>query len=35
MAENDERVKEYWKISGISFIVKMVDDPGMEGEVKK
>ena len=33
--EYDERVKEYWKISGISYIVKMVDDAGLEDEVKK
>ena len=31
----DERVKDYWKISGINFIVKMIDDAGLEDEVKK
>ena len=33
--EYDERVKEYWKISGINYIVKMIDDAGLEDEVKK
>ena len=33
--ENDERVKDYWKISGNSYIVKMIDDVGLEDEVKK
>ena len=33
--EYDERVKEYWKISGINYIVKMTDDPGLEDEVNK
>ena len=31
----DERVKDYWKISGINYIVKMIDDVGLEDEVKK
>ena len=35
MSENDERVKDYWKISGINYIVKMIDDAGLEEEVKK
>ena len=35
MTEYDERVKDYWKISGINYIVKMIDDPGLEDEVKK
>ena len=35
MSEYDERVKEYWKISGINYIVKMIDDAGLEDEVKK
>ena len=35
MAEYDERVKDYWKISGINYIVKMIDDAGLEYEVKK
>ena len=33
--EYDERVKEYWKIGGINYIVKMIDDKGLEDEVKK
>ena len=35
MSEFDERVKDYWKISGIKYIVKMIDDAGLEDEVKK
>ena len=31
----DERVKDYWKISNINYFVKMIDDPGLEDEVKK
>ena len=33
--EYDERVKDYWKIGGNNYIVKMIDDPGLEDEVKK
>ena len=33
--EYDERVEDYWKISGINCIVKMTDDAGLEDEVKK
>ena len=33
--EYDERVKDYWKISGINYIVKMIDADGLEDEVKK
>ena len=33
--EYDERVKDYWKISGINYIVNMIDDAGLEDEVKK
>ena len=33
--EYDERVKDYWKISGINYNVKMIDDAGLEDEVKK
>ena len=29
MSEYDERVKDYWKISGINFFVKMIDDAGL------
>ena len=35
MDNYDERIKDYWNISGISYIVKMIDDPGLEDEVKK
>ena len=35
MTEYDERVKDYWKISGNNYIVKMFDDAGLEDEVKK
>ena len=35
MTEYDARVKEYWKISGINYIGKMIDDPGLEDGVKK
>ena len=33
--EYDERIKDYWKISNINYIVKMIDDQGLEDEVKK
>ena len=38
MSEYDERVnmmKDYWKSSGIIYIIKMIDDAGFEDEVKK
>ena len=35
MSDNDERVRDYWKISGINYIVKMIDDAGLEDKVKK
>ena len=35
MTEYDERVKDYWKKSGFNYIVKMIDDKGLEDEVKK
>ena len=35
MTEYDERVKDYWKLSGINYIVKMIDDVGLEDEVEK
>ena len=35
MTEYDERVKDYWKKSGNIYIVKMIDDTGLEDEVKK
>ena len=33
MTNYDERVKDYWKISGCNYIVKMVGDKGVEDEV--
>ena len=33
-SEYDERVKEYWKISGNNYIVKMIDDAGLEDEIR-
>ena len=33
--EYDERVRDYWKISNINYIVKMIDDRGLEDEIKK
>ena len=35
MSEYDERLKDYRKISGINYIVKMIDDKRLEDEVKK
>ena len=35
MTKFDERVKDYWKISGVNYIVKNIDDAGLEDEVKK
>ena len=35
MSEYDERVKDYWKISDFIYIVKMIDEVGLEDEVKK
>ena len=35
LSEYDERVKDYWKISNFNYIVKMIDDKGLEDEVKK
>ena len=35
MAEYDERVKDFWKTSCYNYIVKMIDDAGLEDEVKK
>ena len=35
MTEYDERVKDNWKISGINYIVKLIDDAGLEDEGKK
>ena len=33
--EHDERVKDYWEISGTNYIGKKIDDVGLEDEVKK
>ena len=33
--EYDERVKDYWKLSHGNYIVKMVQDEGLEDQVKK
>ena len=35
MNEYDERVQDYWKISGTKYFGKMMDDVGLEDEVKK
>ena len=35
MTEYDERFIDYWKRSGINYIVKMIDDAALENEVKK
>ena len=35
MTEYDERLKDYWKISGNNHKFKMTDDVGLEDEVKK
>ena len=35
LAEYDERMKDYWKLSGIKYFVKMIGDPGLKDEVKK
>ena len=33
--EYDERVEDEWKITGITYIVKMIDDAGLRNEAKK
>ena len=35
MTEKDERVKYYWRISNGKYFVEMIDDAGLEEEVKK
>ena len=35
MTENDERVKYYWRISNGKYFVEMIDDAGLEDELKK
>ena len=34
MSEYDERVKDFWKISHGNYFVKMIDDKGLEDDVK-
>ena len=34
MSEYDERVKDYWKISHRNYFVEVIDDAGLEDEVK-
>ena len=34
MSEYDGRVKDYWRISNGNYIVKLIDDAGLEDEVK-
>ena len=33
MTEYDEKIKDYWKISNFNYIVKMIDDKGLEDEI--
>ena len=35
ISENDERIEDYWKIGYGSYIVKLIDDKGLEDEVKE
>ena len=35
MTEYDKRVRDWWKISANNYIVEMIDDAGLEDEVKK
>ena len=35
ITEYDELVKDYWKLSGINYIVKLIDDKVLEDEIKK
>ena len=35
MSEHDERIFDYWKISCINYIVEVIDDKGLEDEIKK
>ena len=35
LSEYDEREKDYWRISHGNYIVKIIDDAGLEDEVKK
>ena len=33
ICEYEERVEDYWKVSLINYIVKMIDDAGLEDEI--
>ena len=35
ISEYDERVKDNWKISGLNYIVKLIDDARLKDEVEK
>ena len=35
VSEYDERVKDYWRIFHGNYIVKRIDDKGLEDEAKK
>ena len=35
MSQYDEKVMDYWRISHGNYIVKMIDDKGLEDQVKK
>ena len=35
LTEYDERVIDYWKTSGVIYIVNMIDDKGLEDEIEK
>ena len=35
LTENDERVIDYWKTSGVIYIVNMIDCKGLEDEIEK
>ena len=35
MSKNDERIKDSWRISHGNYFVKLIDDAGLEDEVKK
>ena len=34
MSEYDERVKDYWRLSHENYIVKMIDDKGLEDDLR-
>ena len=35
ISDYDEKVKDYWKIGCGNYVVKMLDDTGLEDEIKK